>query len=38
QDKETKGIQAFNDFVRADDRVEKVLLPLRDGLFMIRKK
>lgn len=38
QDKETKGIQAFNDFIRADDRVEKVLLPLRDGLFMIRKK
>ncbi|MEM9897226.1 MAG: O-methyltransferase [Bacteroidota bacterium] len=38
QDKETKGIKAFNDFVRKDDRVEKVLLPLRDGLFLIRKK
>ena len=28
----------LNDFVAADDRVEKVILPLRDGLAIIRKK
>jgi predicted O-methyltransferase YrrM len=28
----------FNDFVAADDRVEKVILPLRDGMTLIRKK
>ena len=28
----------FNDFVAADTRVEKVMLPLRDGLTIIRKK
>jgi len=28
----------FNDFVAADPRVEKVMLPLRDGLTVIRKK
>ena len=37
-DKQTIGIDHFNDFVAADDRVEKVLLPLRDGLTLIRKK
>jgi predicted O-methyltransferase YrrM len=29
---------AFNDFVAKDERVEKVILPLRDGLTLIRKK
>lgn len=32
------GITAFNDLVAADPRVEKVILPLRDGLTLIRKK
>lgn len=37
-DKQTIEIMKFNDFVATDDRVEKVLLPLRDGLTIIRKK
>lgn len=37
-DAQTKGIIAFNDYVQADRRVEKVMLPLRHGLFMVRKK
>lgn len=37
-DPQTLGIQAFNDHVAADERVEKVILPLRDGLTIIRKK
>lgn len=36
-DRETKGILDFNKFVSEDVRVEKVLIPLRDGLLMIRK-
>jgi len=34
----TKGILEFNKRVSEDDRVEKVILPFRDGLFLIRKK
>ena len=37
-DYQTKGIMAFNDLVAEDPRVEKVILPLRDGLTLIRKK
>ena len=37
-DVQTRGIQAFNDHVAADPRVEKVILPLRDGLTIIRVK
>lgn len=37
-DSQTLGIMAFNDLVAADERVEKVILPLRDGLTIIRKK
>lgn len=37
-DHQTRGIRAFNDHVAADTRVEKVILPLRDGLTIIRKK
>jgi predicted O-methyltransferase YrrM len=37
-DWQTKGIIAFNDKLADDDRVEKVILPLRDGLTLIRKK
>ena len=35
-DLQTKGVQAFNDLVASDPRVEKVILPLRDGLTIIR--
>jgi len=38
KDAQTKGILKFNDFVAQDPRVEKVILPLRDGLTLIRKK
>ena len=37
-DAQTIGIKAFNDLVAKDERVEKVILPLRDGLTIIRKK
>ncbi|WP_294743932.1 O-methyltransferase [uncultured Prevotella sp.] len=37
-DHQTQGIRRFNDHVAQDDRVEKVILPLRDGLTLIRKK
>ena len=36
-DPQTAGILRFNDMVAADTRVEKVILPLRDGLTLIRK-
>lgn len=35
-DLQTQGILAFNDHVAADPRVEKVILPVRDGLTIIR--
>jgi len=38
QDKDTKNISSFNDKVAMDKRVEKLILPVRDGLFIIRKK
>ncbi len=38
QDKDTKNINDFNDKVNHDPRVEKLILPVRDGLFIIRKK
>lgn len=37
-DAQTAGIKKFNDLVATDSRVEKVILPLRDGLTIIRKK
>lgn len=37
-DRYTKGILDFNDMVHADNRVEKVILPIRDGITLIRKK
>lgn len=37
KDRETIAIVKFNDFVAKDKRVEKVLLPIRDGLTLIRK-
>jgi caffeoyl-CoA O-methyltransferase len=38
KDKDTLAIKEFNKFVMEDDRVENVLLPIRDGLFVVRKK
>ena len=35
-DHQTLGIRAFNDYVRDDKRVEKVIVPVRDGLTLIR--
>jgi len=36
--KNGKAIQAFNEMIKKDDSVEKVMLTVRDGLFLIRKK
>ena len=36
-DKQTIGIQLFNEKIKQDKRIEKVLLPLRDGLTVIYK-
>ena len=38
KDKQTQGILAFNEFIQKDDRVENLMLPIRHGLMMIRKK
>ncbi len=38
KDPQTRSIVEFNDMVAKDQRVEKVILPLRDGLTIIRKK
>lgn len=37
KDQQTHGIVSFNDYVRQDSCVERVILPLRDGLTLIRK-
>lgn len=37
RDKQTLGLRAFNDQLAADPRFEQVILPLRDGLTLIRK-
>ena len=37
KDKQTLGLRAFNDKIKEDDRFEQVILPLRDGLTIIRK-
>jgi len=36
-DQQTVGIREFNDYLMNDKRVERVILPLRDGLTLIRK-
>jgi predicted O-methyltransferase YrrM len=36
-DRQTQGIESFNDYLTRDSRVEQVILPLRDGLTLIRK-
>lgn len=37
KDSQTNGVRAFNEYIRNDKRVEEVILPLRDGLTIIRK-
>ena len=37
QDKQTQSIVRFNDSIASDPRIESVILPLRDGLSIIRK-
>jgi caffeoyl-CoA O-methyltransferase len=36
-DKDTKAIQEFNEMVQNDSRVENVMLPVRDGILVMRK-
>ncbi len=38
RDHQTQGIRRFNDHIKNDPRVSRVILPLRDGLTIIRKK
>ncbi|MCQ2310957.1 MAG: O-methyltransferase [Paludibacteraceae bacterium] len=38
KDAQTLGLRAFNDYIAHDERLEKVILPFRDGLTIIRKK
>ncbi len=37
-DHQTQGIIAFNNLVSSDDEVEKAIVPIRDGLTILRKK
>lgn len=38
KDKQTQGILEFNKMVQEDNRVENVILPIRDGMMVVRKK
>ncbi|MDB0055124.1 O-methyltransferase [Bacteroidia bacterium] len=38
KDNDTKALDSFNKKIQADSRVENVLMPIRDGLMVIRKK
>ena len=38
RDRQTQGIETFNDYVARDRRVEQVILPVRDGLTIVRIK
>jgi caffeoyl-CoA O-methyltransferase len=37
-DADTRAVMAFNQKVQQDDRVENILLPVRDGIMMVRKR
>ena len=37
-DSQTKGVLAFNKLIKEDNRIEKAILPIRDGLTIIQKK
>ena len=36
-DKDTRALQAFNDKIHVDPRVENLLVPIRDGILVMRK-
>ena len=38
KDADTQGIRKLNDQIAVDTRVEKIILPVRDGILLIRKK
>lgn len=38
QDKDTQSLRVFNELINLDDKVENLLLPIRDGLLIARKK
>ena len=38
KDKDTIAIKEFNEFIASDSRIEKVMLPVRDGLTLMRKR
>lgn len=38
KDSQTKGIIDFNEIIRKEKRIEKIILPVRDGLMIMRKK
>jgi len=38
KDKDTRAIDAFNQHIQADPRVENVLIPVRDGIMLMRKR
>ncbi|NLZ95273.1 MAG: O-methyltransferase [Bacteroidales bacterium] len=38
EDSQTKGVLKFNNLIKEDTRIEKVILPIRDGLTIIHKK
>jgi len=38
RDETARALRAFNDFVHQDERVENLMLPLRDGLMLVRKR
>lgn len=37
-DKDTQVLHRFNEMIRDDERVDKIMLPLRDGLYIIQKR
>jgi predicted O-methyltransferase YrrM len=37
-DTDTSNINTFNQLIAVDNRIEKLILPVRDGLFLMRKK
>jgi predicted O-methyltransferase YrrM len=37
-DKTTNALREFNNYIASDERVDKIILPIRDGLFLIRKR
>jgi len=37
KDKDTKSLDQFNKRIHSDNRVENILLPIRDGINIIRK-